>query len=221
VARKVVVTTSDTVWVLDILRKHVFTPDMRYVRAEDRSIPADGDLVAFTNGAFVVASQLATPDRAGFPLNLANRAGSVTRSFGVSQPVLDPRRLFATNDSPDANQRRRLTRGFGDTFWAYSTNRFLLEQYDLTGRLLAQGRHSLDGWYEDASQRVPGRGEFPGWSGVLRGCRTHAAAAWTLSHSGNPRITSSWDRHTTISAEMRRDNYHRHGTDNFGATSIR
>ena len=50
---------------------------------------------------------------------------------------------------------RSLTPGANNTFWVQNPTRFLLERYDYTGRLLAQGRHELSGWYKEASERRP------------------------------------------------------------------
>jgi hypothetical protein len=80
----------------------------------------------------------------------------------VTDAAFDPRVLAARGDYPSAYFHRRLTSAAGSSFWVYNPTRFLLEQYDFSGRLLRQARHALDGWYKEASARDPGMGEFQG-----------------------------------------------------------
>jgi hypothetical protein len=88
--------------------------------------------------------------------------GVIIRSFGVEDPVLDPRRLQANGDGVAMNMLRQLAPGAPGTFWTYNPSRFLLEQYDFQGNLQAQARHALDGWYKDATAQAPSRAEFRG-----------------------------------------------------------
>jgi hypothetical protein len=133
---------------------------MQFVRT-DRARDAT-DLFAVGRDAHVIASTISTPAHAGFPLHLTNREGQVISSFGVDDPTLDPRKLEATGDLRQTFLDRQLVPGAAGTFWSYNPTRFLLQQYDFSGRLLAHARHGLDGWYAGATERKPSRGEHKG-----------------------------------------------------------
>ena len=179
----VVLGLGDSVWVLDEGRRHVYTPDVRYVRTERaRGV---SDLVVGPNATIVVSSRIATPDRAGFPLHVLDRDGEPVHSFGTADPTIDPRRLAALNDNPSASQLRFLTPGEAGTFWAWSITRFILERYDFAGRLLTQGRHRMDGWYAPASERRPGRGEFTGLGPAFVQASRQPEIIWIVYHDRN------------------------------------
>ena len=150
----------DSLWIFDGGRKHVFSPDMRFVRTE-RGLSVY-DLVVAGGGRLVLAQAISTPRRAGFPLHLVAPGGQVTLSFGVEDPTLDPKFLEANNDVAPLRVVRNLAPAGRETFWSYNPTRFLLERYSFSGARLGEFRHSLDGWYRDASAVKRGRGEFPG-----------------------------------------------------------
>jgi hypothetical protein len=158
---RVIATHSDTVVVLDASRRHLFSSDLTFIRTVPSQRRVD-DLVYNDRGVEVVAARIGSPQAAGLPLHLLDRDGSIARSFGTLDPVLDPRRMEQNGDDITTFQYRELTRGAGNTFWTWNNTRFLLEQYEFNGTLLARGRHALDGWYADATAVTPGRGEFKG-----------------------------------------------------------
>jgi hypothetical protein len=138
----------------------MFAPDVRFVRDVRIQFTAY-DMLIHDDGTMAFMSEFASAERRGFPLHLADKSGTITRSFGLQPDITDAMRLAQRGDNL-ANQLRLLTRGERGTFWAYNPVAFLLEQYDYSGRLLSQGRHALDGWYKNASEAQPGRGDFPG-----------------------------------------------------------
>jgi hypothetical protein len=159
---------GDSVWVGDARKWHLFSPQLRYVRTENRHAAVGA--IATPSGGLVMASMLSTPDRAGWPLHIVNSSGDIEKSFGIESPVLDPKALAAAGDYPGSYLFRHLVRQDDDTFWSYRASRFLLEQYDFRGRLLRNVVHLMDGWYGDAAEvpigQVAPRG--PGLSGVVR-----------------------------------------------------
>jgi hypothetical protein len=179
----VVAGPGDTIWVVAGGRKNIFAPSGTFVRTQ--SLVQVDDLLWFTGGPTVIAAMNGSAERAGYPLHLLDGAGRITRSFGVDKADLDPRSFAATGDDASSYMSRFLTRGANRTFWVSSQTRFLLEQYDLTGRLLNQGRHALDGWYGDFSERAPGAGEFKGGSiGILQESSTDDLL-WLVYHDRN------------------------------------
>jgi hypothetical protein len=156
----VAVAPGDSVWILDGARKHVLTRDLRFVRTERMRAIIDG-LVSPT-GRIVFQSRIGTPDRAGYPLHILRQDGELGVSFGIANPVLDPRVLEANGEDAASHLQRRLERADATSFWAYSRRKFLLERYDFDGRMLDQARHAMDGWYAEASLKQPGDGEFKG-----------------------------------------------------------
>ena len=161
VGRSAVVGPGDSVWVFDGgPSRHVFSPDVRYVRRDQ--FPLGRSLLALNDGQFVLASARGNSATAGYPLHFIDRNGIVGRSFGIDNPTIDPRRLSADRDDVQSYLTRDVVDGAGGTFWVHGALRFLLEQYDYSGRLLYRGQHALDGWYKDASEKKPGMGAFKG-----------------------------------------------------------
>jgi hypothetical protein len=149
---------GDSIWVMDHgpWTWHVLTPDAGYVRREPLE-PEPSDMIHTPDGRVIAAAWITTPISAGLPLHLLDQSGTVLRSFGLDQ-ALTPQELRMDRSLLS----RRIARGAGNTFWAYSPTRFFLERYDTDGRLLARLRHAMDGWYRVASENQPGEGDFPG-----------------------------------------------------------
>jgi hypothetical protein len=159
-AERAVVASHDSIWVIDGSRKHVYTPDVRWVRTDRfRSI---GDALVAPDGRIAFSRRISTPDRAGYPLHIMRPDGDIVRSFGVERPELDPRRLSAHGEDVATSMLRYIVPGGSDTFWTYNPNKFLLERYGFDGRLITRARHAMDGWYARASVTLPGLGEFKG-----------------------------------------------------------
>src|SRR5690606_9228281 len=78
---KIVIAPHDTVWVIESAgRRHVYAPDMRWVRSEQfRSV---GPMLVAPNGNMVVARRIPDAERAGYPLHLMRPDGQIIRSFG-------------------------------------------------------------------------------------------------------------------------------------------
>jgi hypothetical protein len=157
----VVRAAADTVWVVDGSRRLIFDPLVRFVRME--SMPGGGfDFVPGPAGTVVTEGLVGTPEAAGYPLHLRDLKFAIVKSFGTDDTTLDARLLAATGDDATMLLRRRFTPSAAGTFWTYNDTRFLLEKYDVTGRLSARFRHALDGWYADATRRSPSPGGFRG-----------------------------------------------------------
>jgi hypothetical protein len=174
---------GDTVWIMDRGRRHVFTPQLRFVRTERTQ--SVGDLARSSDGRLLLARTITTPERAGYPLHLMNASGELGKAFGRDDPTLDPRRLAQINDSPNSVMHRSVTPGAGNTIWVWSPTRFLLERYDFAGKLLAQGRHELSGWYKEASERRKGKGDFPGMYISTVVASSERNVIWLVYHDPN------------------------------------
>jgi hypothetical protein len=158
----ITVANGDSLWVLEPGRRHVFDPQLRFVRND--YYPPAGDVVVSGDGSAIVAANISSADRAGLPLHIVAPDGSMLRSFGRADPTIDPRRLQQLNDSPSDLLHRRIVPDGSGGIWTFNSTRFLLERYNGAGELVAHVRHALDGWYAEASKVSPGRGEFPGRS---------------------------------------------------------
>jgi hypothetical protein len=184
-ASNVVRSFGDSIWIIDGSRKHVYAPDLRYVRQDPIRI---GDFNhAVGRGNVVVASgQIAARGSAGYPLHLLDSAFEITRSFGTDDPTVDQRRLQATNDDPGIFLPRNFAQPGWDDFWAYNDYRFLLEKYNFSGQILQKFRHSLDGWYAEGTRRKPSPGEFKGLA--LNTVQTSADpnVLWLVYHDPRP-----------------------------------
>jgi hypothetical protein len=152
----------DTINVLESFRRHVFGPDRQYVRTEP--LPGGfGDLLMLSANKTVLAAIVQTPDQFGYPLHFIDGRGNIMQSFGVADLTIDPRAVQAAGDNVKSMLRRRLERGVqAGTFWIYNPGRFLLQEWDTTGRMMANVLHANDGWYAEASRRNPGQGESKG-----------------------------------------------------------
>jgi hypothetical protein len=149
-----VVGHGDSVWIFADGQRHVFTPDMRYVR-KDVLNHVEGTPLALPNGTIVIAAVNVSPLGAGYPLHIINRTGDIVRSFGLDAPITDPRSQYAARSLFG----REFTAGESGTFWVNRPTRgFLLEQYDVNGNLRARGTHALDGWYKEATEARYGSG---------------------------------------------------------------
>ncbi len=157
----VAIAPRDSIWIFDGPRKHVLSPDARWVRTERTSRLVFNGLVGPT-GKLLIAERIGTPDRAGYPLHILRPDGELGVSFGIANPVLDPRTLRANGEDVSSYQSRRYERADDNSFWVFSNWKFLLERYDFDGRMLDQARHAMDGWYREASLKRPGVGEFKG-----------------------------------------------------------
>jgi hypothetical protein len=157
----VAIAPGDSIWLFEGPRKHVFTPDARWVRTERPTHWIFNGLVGPT-GQVLIHARIGTPDRAGYPLHIVRPDGELGVSFGIVDPVLDPRTLRTNGEDIGAYLARRYERADDNSFWVYSNRKFLLERYDFNGRMLDQARHAMDGWYGEESVKRPGVGEFKG-----------------------------------------------------------
>jgi hypothetical protein len=180
---------ADTLWVISRGRKHVFTSGGRFVRAEN--VTQFEDVLWFAGGGAVIAALEGSSQATGYPLHVLDRAGSITRSFGVNRAELGPARLAATGDDSSSYLQRALTRGANETFWASSPRRFLLEQYDQTGRLINQGRHAVDGWYKDLSERRSAPRTFTASPPDIVQESSAPELLWLVYHDRNAKFVSA------------------------------
>ena len=155
-----VVSTGDSVWVIGNRARNVFSPEINFVRRDP--YPSARNVVVGSAGQDVISAFMGTPQQAGLPLHVVSRNGTILQSFGSNDVSIDPRRLEALGDDIQNALLRELMSSPDGTLWAFSTNRFVLEQYRFDGRLIYRAQRSLDGWYKEASERMPGMGEFKG-----------------------------------------------------------
>ena len=177
--------SGDSIWIVDGSRKHVFSPEMAFLRQEP--VRASGyNFIAGPNGEVITSGVVGSASAAGFPLHMRNNAFELTRSFGTDDPTIDPRRLRATNDDVSMLLQRTFTPDGPQSFWVYSDFRFVLERYDFKGQLLARYHRLLDGWYRDGSRRKPSPGEFPGLKLSAVQSSSRVNLVWLVYHDPRP-----------------------------------
>jgi hypothetical protein len=119
--------TADTLFVVDVRRIHVFSPQLHHVR----TVPVSGTVLNLDHrrdGRLVVAMDLTTPDAIGYPLHVLTPTGSVIRSYGHSgKPEFHPRcDTCRTLMSPAAN---------GESVFLWKVNRYAWEEWRDDGSL--------------------------------------------------------------------------------------
>jgi hypothetical protein len=184
----VVRTPADSIWFVDRSRKLILSPDGDFVRQE--AMPGGGqNFVVGPAGTVITAGAVGTPISAGYPLHIVDQKNSIVRSFGSTDPTLDPRVMAASGDDAMMALHRRFTPAGASTFWVYNDTRFLLELYDFDGRMLAQYRHALDGWYAEASRRAPSPGIFPGLALHVVQSSQRPGIVWLIYHDRRENYT--------------------------------
>jgi hypothetical protein len=129
-ARPIVV-ADDRIFVFDLFNVRVtaLSPDHDVVATHRLPFPFE-DVAHVKSARFVAAAPASTRQHAGLPLHLYDmQTGRIVRSFGaLSERVVG-------RGSP--NQRRRIAASSDGSIWSAYRNRYRLERWDTTGRMIA------------------------------------------------------------------------------------
>ncbi|MGQ0764374.1 MAG: 6-bladed beta-propeller [Gemmatimonadota bacterium] len=142
---------SDSLYVIDLARRmSLFDPDGKHVRSM-RMPYVPLSLTKLADGSMVVAAPGLGRGDAGYPLHLIGTRGDVVRSFGSSNPVVDPAQPLLGN--------RFVAAGNNGSVWAARVDRYLVENWDPSGRQLASVERQV-AWFSEQSadlrsSRVP------------------------------------------------------------------
>lgn len=129
-ARYLVVGPGDTVYVTDAQagRMSVFSPRLEFMRSpSDATVARAASFEVLANGAIVVATDVPTRNRIGFPLHLYGRGLDFVRSFGSDRPSFDPRHPLLA--------RRRLRRSHDGGVWSARATEYVIDRFDPSGGL--------------------------------------------------------------------------------------
>jgi hypothetical protein len=119
---------GDSIWIFHSDRTFlVFDSAAHYAR--QGHLPGSANTARpLPSGELLYASSIATERSAGLPVHVTRADGTLARSFDVGRAVLDPRCHEC--------QRRVVALGDSGTVWVAWTNRYRLERWSITGRLL-------------------------------------------------------------------------------------
>jgi len=112
---------GDSIFAFDAVQRRlsVLSPDGRVVRQFPMRYPPS---LVLPGGKFVIAGQVQTIDRSGYPVHLADVAGEIIGSFGIETPQYSPStRLLTSRIVGPAN---------GNSIWTAPPGRYVLEQWD-------------------------------------------------------------------------------------------
>ena len=131
----------DTVFAFDpkLGRANVF--DEKYVCSRTLLLTFTPDLFAglAVGGRLVLNANIRTEKRVGYPLHLISRTGDPIRSFGSDTGRYRPDLAFS--------DRRILARSGGGSLWAGYLNQYVVERWDMAGKLLEVLNRDV-GWFE-------------------------------------------------------------------------
>ncbi len=128
-ARYLVVGESDSVYVTDAQagRLSVFTPELLLARsASDAGVARGMSFEVLNNGSIVVATDVLTRERIGFPLHLYGPGLEFLKSFGADTPAFDPGHPLLS--------RRRLSRSHDGGLWSARATEYVIDRFDSNGR---------------------------------------------------------------------------------------
>jgi hypothetical protein len=125
----------------------LFTPSGDFARQIRLRVRVDA-VVHLPAGRMIVQGESAAPPSIGLPAHLVDRDGTVIRSFGVLDPVVDPRTPF------DPNYRSLGPASAGRVWLAY-WHRYQLERWTIDGRLESVVIRDVD-WFRTRDIDQPG-----------------------------------------------------------------
>ena len=137
---------GDSLFVFDIgnVRVSVLSPSYEYVRSYPLVGRSWEDALVLDSSRVLLQASLRSPERAGYPLHLLDADGSITRSFGSEEPVVDRR-------SP-LDGLRLIAGATTGSVWSGMLNEYELEKWDLQGRRLLTIRREAD-WFRSWRQQ--------------------------------------------------------------------
>jgi hypothetical protein len=153
--------SGDTLHLFDfaLRRYQVFSPSHEFVRGHRVDV-IPRNVLELRPGHLVVDFNRGERSAFGLPLHVIQDS-AVVFSFGGRDA------LVATGRPEGAALARALTRASDSTFWAARWGEYLLEEWDLTGRLLTRMSRRVD-WMERAPLGSPGAAVNPSCSHLTR-----------------------------------------------------
>ncbi len=128
IIRRLHVDAGDSLLVFDELRRYVkFGPDDAHVRTQSLTYTPTS-AASLRDGRMVLAVPGRSRSDAGVPLHLVSPTGQIVRSFGANPPILDPAFPALAN--------RVVAAAADGTVWSVMVDRYVLERWDQTGRLI-------------------------------------------------------------------------------------
>lgn len=122
-------------------------PRRRTVLGPDRSVVSTNPVplnfmrsVFLPDGRAMLVDHMATPDRAGYPLQLVEPSGEVVRSLGAVEPEYDPREPMRLSRVVAAGPD-------GGSVWTVGRGDYRIELWDTTGTRRAVLQRDAD-WFE-------------------------------------------------------------------------
>ena len=136
--RRVLLGPLDSIYVADwSLRINVFSPDLNFVRL--RSISNSPSLV-LNDGGLIVADQIRTPERIGYPVHSLRPNGELEKSFGVDTPLYRPDLKLIAN--------RLAAKASSGGIWTLPQGRYLFERWDPHTGLRKQSIAVQSSWFK-------------------------------------------------------------------------
>jgi hypothetical protein len=138
---------GDSIWVLDWTtgRFSVFDPDLRYARSFKTPRADVQNMHVLSDGRIAMGAHVGTPERIGYPLQVVEADGRVSRSFGAVKPS------FRRDRHEDV---LRLTTLESDSLiWSADVNQYRLQLWSLDGSLVREIRREVN-WFEPWSTQV-------------------------------------------------------------------
>jgi hypothetical protein len=114
-------TEGDSVYIADFLlrRLTVLAPDLNVARVQ--SMPRMPTLMR-DDGSFILAEQIRTAERSGYPVHTLDAGGSIVQSFGIDTPQYRPDLTRLLN--------RVVAPARGGRVWTAAPGRYVLERWD-------------------------------------------------------------------------------------------
>ncbi len=191
--RTLLLNAGDSLLAFDELRRYsMFAPNGRHVRTHSL-LYTPTSAMAFGDGRMALAAPGRRRADAGLPLHLTSSTGQHLRSFGAVEPILDP-------DRPAMGYRVVAAVNDG-TIWTAMIDRYVLEHWDSTGKLLQRiERHAP--WFPEPQKA---RGHLTNAEGATRRYKLDAPPApfvrgievdmagrvWVLSGVADPQWASN------------------------------
>lgn len=118
--RRILIGPGDSIYISDwSLRVHVFAPTLMFVRTQ--LVPHPPSLV-LADGSFVVAEQIGTADKIGYPVHHIHADGRFGKSFGADTPQYRPDLKLITN--------RFVAIADSGNAWTIAPGRYTIERWN-------------------------------------------------------------------------------------------
>jgi hypothetical protein len=137
-------------WDADAKRLSVFTPDIVFVR----SLPLPhAPALVLADGSYLVAAQIRTRDRIGYPMHRVAATGEFERSFGSDVPQYrsDLRLLLTRVVGP----------GRDGSIWAAPPGQYRIERWDPVAGNRLESISLESSWFRESAQHVPALSSRP------------------------------------------------------------